>query len=169
MPILSLTAVGHGPVRIREEIPANDPPLREAGMVLNEPVRVDLEARMVGEGVLVRGEIETEVAADCRRCLAPVPTRIRDTIDLLFEPLSGEEAVELGGEVYPLPDRGDALDLAPGIREQLLLRAPDFVVCAEGCRGLCPQCGADLNSTTCECVPESAPTAWDALKDIKFD
>src|SRR5690606_31263568 len=136
MPILSLAAVARGPVRIREEIPKTDPAFREAGITLSEPVRMDLEARMVGEGVLVRGEIETQIAADCRRCLAPVPTRIRDTVDLLFEPLSGDEAVELGGEVYPLPERGDVLDLGPGIREQLLLRAPDFVVCAETCRGL---------------------------------
>src|SRR5690606_652997 len=107
--------------------------------------------------------------ADCRRCLAPVPTRIRDTVDLLFEPLSGDEAVELGGEVYPLPERGDVLDLGPGIREQLLLRAPDFVVCAETCRGLCPRCGADLNRETCDCVPGRSGSAWDVLKDIKFD
>jgi uncharacterized protein len=169
MPILSLAAVAREPVHLRQEIPAHFLHLEESGLELSAPVRVDLEARMVGEGVLVRGEIEAEIAGECRRCLTPVPVRIQDTVDLLFEPLSEEEEVELSGEVYPLPERGDQLELIPALREQLVLKVPDFVVCSESCRGLCPQCGTDLNRTTCECVPEAGPSSWDALKNIKFD
>ena len=46
-------------------------------------------------GVLVRGEIEAELDAECRRCLEGVPVRIRDTVDLLFEPLSPALARDL--------------------------------------------------------------------------
>ena len=169
MPNLSLTAVARGPVRLREEIPADDPLWDPVDVVLREPLRLDLEATTVGDGVLVRGTIETKLAGECRRCLAGVPIRIRDTVDMLFEPLAPEEMEELGGEVYLLPDRGDHLDLSEPLREQLVLRIPDFVVCSEACKGLCPQCGADLNQTTCDCVPEAPPSAWGALKDIKFD
>jgi uncharacterized protein len=55
------------------------------------------------------------------------------------------------------------------VREQLLLRLPDFVVCTEACRGICPQCGQDLNAATCDCVPEKAESPWDVLKNVKFD
>lgn len=166
---LSLTAVARGPVRLRQEILASDPLWESVGITLGEPLRVDLEATTVGEGVLIRGVIETELSAECRRCLAGVPVRIRDTVDMLFEPLAPGEAEELGGEVYSLPARGDQLDIREALREQLVLRIPDFVVCSESCRGLCPQCGAELNHTNCECVPEAPPSAWGALKDIKFD
>jgi uncharacterized protein len=166
---LSLTAVARGPVRIREQIDRDDPLWSDVGFALKSPLRVDLEARVVGEGVLVRGSVETEMDAGCRRCLVPVAVTVRDSVDLLFEPLSPEEAEDLSGEVYPLPERGDQLDLAPAIREQVVLRIPDYVLCSESCRGLCPQCGAELNRETCGCVPESAVNAWDALRNIKFD
>jgi uncharacterized protein len=169
MLILNLTSVGRGPVRIREQVSPQAPVWEEVGLELQEPLRVDLEAREVGEGVLVRGEMETELAAECRRCLGRVPVAVRDTVDLLYEPLSGAEEAELGGEVYALPERGDELDLLPALREQLLLRVPDYVVCAETCRGFCPQCGADLNRTDCACVRASHGGPWEALRDIKFD
>ena len=169
MPNLSLNALARGPVRIREEIPVADPAWDGVDVDLRAPVRVELEASPVGEGVLVRGTIAAEAMAECRRCLRPVTVRVDDTVDLLYEPLSADEEVELGGEVYPLPDRGDDLDLTPALREQLLLRIPDFVVCDEACRGICPRCGADLNRTTCACEPEAGEGPWDALKKIRFD
>ena len=169
MPILNLTSVERAPVRLREEVPVDHPVWAESGIVLNEPLRVDLEGMVVGEGVLVRGEIETEVAADCRRCLTPAPVRIRDRIGLLFEPLGEEDEEALDGELYPLPTQGDKLDLTDALREQLTLRIPDYVVCSETCRGLCPTCGAELNHASCDCVPEPETGSWDALKKIEFD
>jgi uncharacterized protein len=166
---LSLSAVARGPVPIQEEVPADHDVWAGSGLSLQGPVRLDLEARSVGEGVLVRGEIVATLASECRRCLEPVTVRMRDTLDLLFEPLTGDEEAELGGEVYAMPRVGDALDLGPAIREQLLLRVPGFVLCADSCRGLCPQCGVNRNEKACECVPERAESPWTALKDIKFD
>jgi uncharacterized protein len=164
-----LTAVARGPVRLREQVPADHPMWNDAGFELEGPLRVDLEASSVGEGILVRGQIEGTVAADCRRCLSEAPVKLQDRVDMLFEPLSDTEEEELAGEVYPLPERGDELNLSEALREQVLLRIPDYVLCSEDCRGLCPQCGTDLNRAECDCAPQAEPTAWDALKKIKFD
>jgi len=46
---------------------------------------------------------------------------------------------------------------------------PQFTLCREECRGLCPQCGTNLNDGACECVPEQASSPWDALKNVEFD
>jgi uncharacterized protein len=59
--------------------------------------------------------------------------------------------------------------LTVAVREQVLLQVPQFTLCREECRGLCPTCGADLNEGACECVPEQGASPWDALKDVKFD
>lgn len=138
-------------------------------MTLREPLRVELKAQSVGEGVLVRGRMSTRLDLECRRCLAPVEGEIADEVTLLYEPLGEDEEAELEGEVYPLPPRGDQLDLAPALREELILRVPQFVVCSDTCRGLCPTCGANLNETTCNCVPEEESSPWTALKKLKFD
>lgn len=170
MLILHLDAVARGPVRVQGEIPADDPLWDEAGVELAGPLKADLEARSVGSGsILVRGPIHVRIAAECRRCLVPVEREISDTIDLFFEPLATEERDELSGEVYPLPTRGTELSLAEPIREQVLLRVPEYVVCREECRGLCAHCGTNRNEASCDCVPERAGSPWDALKNIKFD
>lgn len=166
---LSLTAVHRGEVRVGQRVAPDDPVWEGSGIALREPLAVDLVARPVGEGVLVRGRIRAPLRRHCRRCLTDVPVEVDEEIDLLYEPLSGEEATDLAGEVYPLPERGDVLDLLPAVREQVLLRVPEFVVCRAACRGLCPQCGANWNDATCECEPEAGPSPWAALKDLKFD
>ncbi len=169
MLILSLSAVSRAPVRLQGEISPDDPVWSESGIALLAPLEVDVEARPVGEGVLVRGEVRGILGESCRRCLKPLQVELEDHLDLLFEPLTAEEATDLSGEVYPLPERGDTLDLTMPIREQVLLLAPDYVVCREDCRGLCPQCGTDLNARECGCVPEDRSSPWDALKNIEFD
>jgi uncharacterized protein len=166
---VSLAAVDRDEVRVREQIPADDPMWADAAIRLTRPLDVDLTARSVGEGVYVRGGLRTSVQVACRRCLTQVEREIDDTVDLLFQPLMDDEEEGADGEVYPLPARGQELDLREAVREQLLLRLPDFVVCTEACRGICPQCGQDLNAATCDCVPEKAESPWDVLKNVKFD
>ena len=167
---LSLTAVARGEVSVEGEISPDDPVWEDTGLALAEPLRAELSGRSVGDGILVRGRIRTRLNLECRRCLTAVSHEVEDSIDLLYEPIADvEEEVALGGEVYALPPRGDGVDLRPALREQLLLRVPEHVVCEETCRGLCPHCGTDLNQTACSCVPERVPGPWDALKNVKFD
>ncbi|HEX8213160.1 MAG TPA: DUF177 domain-containing protein [Longimicrobium sp.] len=166
---LNLAAVDREEVEIHEQVAADDPMWEGSDVRLVEPLRVDLTARSVGDdGVLLRGRIQAVVERECRRCLTAVRQPVDDTVDLFFAPI-GEDEDELGGEIYPMPARGQELDVTEAVREQLLLRAPQYVVCSEECRGLCPQCGTNLNEATCDCVSEVAPSPWDALKQVKFD
>jgi uncharacterized protein len=165
----SLAAVDRGEVALREEVPPDHPMWSGTAVELLRPLQVDLTAREVGEGVLVRGSLRTAVRLSCRRCLEPVEQEVDAHVDLLFaSPLEGEEEGD-DGEVYPLPPRGDVLDLTDAVREHVVLETPALALCREDCRGLCPSCGADLNHGACECAPQAVPTAWEALKDVKFD
>jgi uncharacterized protein len=63
--------------------------------------------------------------------------------------------------------RDDQIDLDELLREQFYLALPMKPLCLEECRGLCPQCGTNLNAGACAC-----DTAWrdprlEALRDIK--
>src|ERR1700741_4354119 len=163
---LSLAALDRGEARIQEHVPPGHPMFAGMAAEVGAPRDVDLTARSVGDGVFVRGTLRTTVRLACRRCLSPVERRVDETVDLLY--LDRVEEEELDGEVYRLPERGDELDLAAAVREPLLLDMPEYGLCSEECRGLCPTCGANLNEGTCDCVPQAAPSAWDALKTIKF-
>ncbi len=49
--------------------------------------------------------------------------------------------------------RDGMLDLVDLLREQFMLALPMKPLCTEACRGLCPQCGTNLNKTQCGCAP----------------
>ena len=52
------------------------------------------------------------------------------------------------------------------VREAVLLSLPLKPLCSEGCPGLCPICGVDLNKSHCECKRENTDPRWDQLKSL---
>lgn len=164
---LNLAAVSRDEVRLREEVPPDHAMWSEMEVELKEPLRVELTARSVGTGIFVRGRIRGKLVLPCRRCLAEAEWEMDEPVDLLFQELEDEDDAD--GEVYPLPARGTEVDLTEAIREQFVLHVPQYAVCSEECRGLCPQCGTNLNEASCDCVPEEKSSPWDVLKNVKLD
>jgi uncharacterized protein len=165
---VNLAGLDREEARLEARVPTDDPFWEGTRLRPVAPLTVQATAHLMGDDVLVRGRIQAEVEMDCRRCLVPVTRRVDDTVDMLFVEVAEAED-EVDGEVYPLPVRGTVLDLTDAVREQLLLRVPEYALCREGCRGLCPSCGTNLNEGACDCVQEAPPTPWDALKQVKFD
>jgi uncharacterized protein len=133
----------------------------DASVPVGAPVSVEALLEWVSDGVLASGETWAPWVGECRRCLRPVGGDLRVSFRELFE----EEARE--GESYPL--RVDHLDLGPLAREALLLDLPLAPLCADDCRGLCPNCGADLNHGDCECATEVGDPRWAALDVLRGD
>jgi uncharacterized protein len=63
---------------------------------------------------------------------------------------------------------GDEIDLAHEIEEQVAMEIPLKPLCDEGCKGLCPTCGTDLNTSCCSCSREPVNLKFSALKDYKI-
>jgi uncharacterized protein len=106
----------------------------------------------------------------CARCLEPVRSGLQGHFDLVFRPLGADagppersisaDEAEIG--YY----QGSGLLLEDVLREQVLLSLPARTLCREGCKGLCPRCGRNLNSETCACDPAPADPRWSALSDL---
>ena len=58
------------------------------------------------------------------------------------------------------------LDVSGLAREAVVLGLPELVVCTAECKGLCPDCGQDLNRGLCECVPTPGDERWEKLRDL---
>ena len=116
--------------------------------------------------------MRAQLLAPCDRCLTDVPFTVDAPFDLYYAPndagAGGTEAElqerDLGIAFY----EGDEIDLDELVREQLALSLPTRVLCREDCRGLCDQCGADLNRETCDCQkPGRAPLSPQLLDLFK--
>ena len=53
------------------------------------------------------------------------------------------------------------------MREAVLLELPDAPLCRPDCAGLCPTCGTNLNTGTCDCTAPAGDARWAALDDLK--
>lgn len=146
----------------------DDPFWRNTGVELGEPLRVQLDAQLAGRDVIVQGELTSRTTMPCRRCLRPVTVELKEKVALVYRP--GLTRVEAEAqEVFPLPERSDELNLADALREQVVLAVPQYAMCGESCRGLCPQCGTNLNEAQCDCAVTEEDPRWAALRKHRID
>ena len=122
-------------------------------------------------GLLVNGKVEVEVAAECGRCLTGF---LRATTVTLEEECYPTVDPSTGRRMAP-PDEAEGvvhidtrqmLDLSDVLRQYLLTTEPLKMLCREDCRGLCPECGADLNMEKCNCASTPIDPRWGALADL---
>ena len=155
---------GVGAVETRGELKQDDPALEGIDITLREPVLVKGRLQRVDEGRFYwHGTVQTVVLGECRRCLTTVTTPLKLDIGALFA--QDPEALE-DPDAYPVPPEAQELDVTPAVREELVLAAPRYVVCRDDCKGLCPQCGKDLNAGPCGCAP-ATDARWQPLKALK--
>lgn len=136
-----------------------------------ELIRENRGAREVVEDIRLVGSFSTEVEVRCARCLDPVHKTLEEKFDLLYRPLGvdatrdevaiSEADTEIG--YY----QGEGLLLEDVLKEQILLALPVKQLCRANCKGLCPQCGKNLNVESCDCVAEMPDPRWSALEDIR--
>ncbi|MGH7700811.1 MAG: YceD family protein [Gemmatimonadales bacterium] len=162
---IDLRELARGPVDTGGELPGTDPLFAGLAAALSEPVRVAGRLQTAGEGRFYwRGSLRTVVAAQCRRCLGAVAVPVAAQVGALFsrEPDGAEDA-----ETYPVGPEATEIDLRPAVREELILALPQYVLCREDCRGLCPRCGKDLNAGPCGCPDPGADARWSALAALR--
>jgi uncharacterized protein len=120
--------------------------------------------------IRVSGDLNTSVELLCARCLEPVVQDVAHKFDLLYRPLgvdAGKEELSVTAtEAEVSYYQGEGLLLEDALREQVLLALPLKVLCREDCKGLCPQCGNNLNQQPCSCE-RGGDLRWAALKDIQ--
>lgn len=136
-----------------------------------ELIRENRGAREVVEDIRLVGSFATQVEVRCARCLDPVKRDIRESFDLVYRPLGvdarGEESSISRAETEIGYYQGEGLLLEDVLKEQLLLALPVKQVCSNECKGLCPQCGGNLNVEDCDCAATMTDPRWAALEDIR--
>ncbi|MCL1923155.1 MAG: YceD family protein [Propionibacteriaceae bacterium] len=106
-------------------------------------IAVGGELQSVGEGVLVTGNVHATIDAECSRCLRLTSHEFEAPIVQLFvyEDTPYDDQTE---DVLVIEN--GSIDLDQPIRDALILDQPLSPVCSDDCRGLCLQCGIDLNA-----------------------
>ena len=121
----------------------------------------------------IEGSVRVPVRLSCSRCLALFSRELVSRFTIIFQEgvSSSEDAdeVELAEQdLISASFSGEEIDLLPEIGEQVGLAVPAKPLCSEQCKGLCPHCGVDLNTVTCDCSREPVSLKFAVLKDFKI-
>jgi uncharacterized protein len=146
-----------------------DEKIRPEGIDVTSPVRAGFSINKIGTEVIVSGKISAELEFECSRCLKSFRNDIGLDVNVVYHP-----AAEPGHEKHALHDdemdmgfyQGDEIDLNDLIKEQILLNTEMKPLCSESCRGICPRCGADLNTGSCDCVQKEIDPRLAVLKKL---
>lgn len=140
--------------------------------VFDGPVQVALTAGREMDHYRVEGTVSVPLRQTCSRCLVSFDQQLSSRFTIFFRegtPQEGdEEEVELSEQdLISAVFSGEEIDLLPEIGEQVALAVPLKPLCSEQCKGLCPVCGVDRNTTACDCSQEPVNLKFAALKDFK--
>lgn len=131
---------------------------------LAEGVRLTGVVESVVDGLLVRGTTSASVRLGCVRCLTTFPDRIQaDVVELFSRHEQVTEPVDTGYEIQE-----GMIDLDTLLRDALALALPTRPLCRPDCRGLCAQCGAELNAGDCGCSDDDDDPRWSALALLRL-
>jgi uncharacterized protein len=132
--------------------------------------QVRIEYYRAGQELFFQGHISSDVIGHCARCLEPYPFTLGTDFSLGLlpkQPLPAE--IELKGEELDIGYyNGDEIDLTPLIREQIILALPTRPLCREDCKGLCANCGANLNTQACRCTAHTDAPRLAVLRNLKI-
>jgi uncharacterized protein len=133
-----------------------------------EPIAVDVVLTKAAGTINATGRITAPVAFECVRCLREFPAPLEIPVATQFLP--AEPSIPTGEHPMP-PDqaedyyyRDEVVVLDDMVRQEVILAVPFSPQCKADCRGLCPQCGTDLNAGPCGCAPPPDPR-WKALRE----
>jgi len=161
---IKLGELKEGVNRFRFTIPCSQVGLPEEFFKGN--LQADIRIDKGGDQLLVRISAETKGSFTCDRCLELFNRSIEGKIDIVFFPSPRDFDSPPNGEVRWSKPQTSEIDLGGDVREALMLALPSKHLCKEDCRGLCPQCGANLNRESCACRERPVDPRWKGLEEL---
>jgi uncharacterized protein len=112
------------------------------------PQGMMLAVDRVAGGFLVEVKMDAKLYGPCSRCLREVEMDLHAEQQEFAPTATGGWAdSEASAFIEDL-----VVDVSGLGREALVLAMPDRLLCSPACKGLCSQCGEDLNRGPCACV-----------------
>lgn len=172
-----LSSAGSVPLELQLELPL-DGAVRHWGQdfSFHSPLSAAVKAYRSGRFVAVELSICAEATTACSRCLEPAGVAINGKLKYLYSlrgdhevgPAEGKTSENDGGpeELIEEVSADESVNLGELAWETLVTALPPSSLCSPQCRGLCAECGANLNDGGCDCKKASGDPRFEVLKDL---
>jgi len=140
------------------------------------PLAIALQVTPMPDMIRVQGRFTTTIRQACARCLEPFEQPLESRFVLDYSKAIPDELNRDDGETVELTAQqigmihyqGDEVDFSDAVQEQIVLAIPYHPLCSDACKGLCTQCGQNLNQRGCSCSDQDAGGPFDVLKNLKL-
>lgn len=136
---------------------------------------VPLSLSLVHKGNLfcLSGHWQCQISRTCSRCTAPFEWQVEGDLERVYQlgvaQVADTQDFDDPEGVYEyLPEPGE-LDLLDVLREDIWLAWKADVICSDSCKGLCADCGSNLNTGTCCCKKDNDDHPFAVLRKLKLD
>ena len=144
----------------------------EPEFVVVQPVVLDCHFYKAEREVVVQGTLDAAVRLTCSRCAEEFEQALRILLEAVYLPVqevSSARAKELDEGVTDVYAYTEAvIDITEMARDKLFLAIPLQPHCMGGCRGLCPSCGVNRNTMSCQCAEDRLGSPFELLKGLRF-
>ena len=130
---------------------------------INDQLQCSITIKSASNGYHIYGNISCKTLESCDRCLNTYKNKKKILLDII---LSNNFELANNTDIIFFKDSEDFIDLGPVIYDLILLDSPLKQLCADNCKGLCSNCGKDLNKALCKCVKSNSDHQWDQLKKL---
>jgi uncharacterized protein len=168
---IELVNLEHGRADFAQVYQPEELGLSDERVTLAGPASITGKVKVAGAEVSVSGQIEARAQVECDRCLKQIELPV--SADFALDYITGADyessyaAALSEDEMSVAVFDGEAIDVDEIVKEQILLAVPARTLCRDDCKGICPECGTDLNAGDCACEPGEVDPRWAALKNFK--
>jgi uncharacterized protein len=114
------------------------------------------------QGLVVQGDFSADTTVQCVRCLNEFSHHLEWDFTELYA--FNNKSISESGLILPETAQ---IDLAPLLREYALLEVPISPLHDQNCKGLCVECGQDLNVQDCGHDQRNEDSPFSVLKDLR--
>lgn len=132
----------------------------------SQPINFKGVAENLERLIKITGNVEAVLKLNCDRCGEPLEYRVTADFNESFTNLAEKLPQQEDGETSVHLFSGDEIELWPYIEQAIFLALPMKVLCKPDCKGLCPQCGQNLNVEDCSCDNDPIDPRLAVLADL---
>lgn len=120
----------------------------------------------VDDNILLSGTIKYTFTGECARCLTP----FENTVEAIMEAVLVHQLDEDDdSDEIQVKITDGCVDLEEAIKQMIYLTMPMRSLCKKDCKGICPNCGVNLNNENCKCEESLTDPRFDKLRDLLKD
>jgi len=140
--------------------------------VESRTIDIDISLNAANRNVMVHACMKGCLGFRCSRCAERKTYELNHSFVHVFVSKTRHSALpedfEASGEAEFTFFEGKKVEIEPVAAEELVVALPETPLCSVECRGLCPECGTNLNDGSCDCVNDNVDPRWEKLREIEL-